>query len=184
MSAKFSSSLRRSKLALAAILLCSTTIACSKSGSSKDQGLEENAGGIADQDINVDRARFGEGNIPQASAGTMFKDVHFDFDSSAVRSDEAEIITTNANMLKEDPSLRVELEGHCDKRGTAEYNLALGEERAKAVAALLVSRGVAAEAITTISYGEEIPLDPKDSEEAYSQNRRVHFAVYRKRTNS
>lgn len=186
MSALFSSfspsvNLRRISSLLVSAALVASLSACSKSGSGKDQGLEDSASGIADQDLNVDRARFGEGNIPNAQAGTIFKDVHFDFDSSVVRPDDAEVIVTNANMLKEDSSLRVELEGHCDKRGTAEYNLALGEERAKAVAALLVSRGVAAEAITTISYGSEIPLDPRDSEDAYMQNRRVHFSVYRKR---
>lgn len=175
-------SLRRLSCILIASGLLASFTACSKSSSSKDQGLEESASGISDQDLNVDRARFGDGNIPQAQEGTMFRDVHFDFDSSVVRPDDAQIVVDNANRLKNDPSLRVELEGHCDKRGTAEYNLALGEERAKAVAALLVSRGVSAQSITTISYGSEIPLVPGNSEDAYAQNRRVHFSVYRKKT--
>lgn len=183
MLSSFPSSRRASHLIIALAVACSVT-ACSKSSSGKDNGAEDGTTGIADSDLNVDRARFGEGNIPQASQGSTYKDVHFDYDSSVVRPDDAQIVVENASRLKDDPTLRVELEGHCDKRGTAEYNLALGEERAKSVAALLVSRGVPAESITTISYGSEIPLDPKDNEEAWAQNRRVHFAVYRKRGES
>ena len=107
--------------------------------------------------------------------------MHFDYDSAVVRQEDYATVQNNAKMLASDPSLQMELEGHCDKRGTAEYNLALGEERAKAVAAILVNYGARADQLSTISYGEEIPLDPRDADDAYAKNRRVHFAVYRKK---
>lgn len=154
---------------------------CSSSGSGKENGVELGTGTITDQSLTTDQSRFGEGNIPAAAQGSaLFPDVHFDYDSAAVRPEDADIIRQSAEALRADPTLHAELEGHCDKRGTAEYNLALGEERAKAVAALLVGAGVRADQLSTISYGEEIPVDPSDSEDAYAKNRRVHFAVYRK----
>ena len=108
--------------------------------------------------------------------------MHFDYDSAVVRQEDYSVVQNNAKLLQGDTSLQMELEGHCDKRGTAEYNLALGEERAKAVAALLVSYGARPEQLSTISYGEEIPLDPRDADDAYAKNRRVHVAVYRRKT--
>ncbi len=169
---------------LAAAVLGSTLMltSCSSSSKGKNSGMEDSGtGGVSDSDLSVDgqRDRYGNGNIPTASEGTTFPDVHFDFDSSAVKQDEYPTVEKNARMLAADPSLRMEVEGHCDKRGTAEYNLALGEERAKAVAALMVSYGAKPAQLSTISYGEEIPLDPRDSEDAYAKNRRVHFAVFR-----
>lgn len=154
--------------------------ACSKSSSHGTEGELIEGGMLRDQDLETEQRRFGEGNIPYASESSAFPDVHFGFDSSVVISSDTEILRENARKLAADRSLYVELEGHCDKRGTAEYNLALGEERAKSVATLLVNYGVSADRISTISYGEEIPLDPRDTEDAYAKNRRVHFAVYRK----
>ncbi len=155
---------------------------CSKSSSDKDGALGEGGlgGNLSDQDIGTETGRFQDGNIPSASEGGKFPDVHFDYDSSVVRQDEYEIVKQNTKALVQDSSLHAEIEGHCDKRGTAEYNLALGEERAKAVAALMVSFGAKPEQLSTISYGEEIPVDPRDSDDAYAKNRRAHFAIYRK----
>src|SRR5690606_18576741 len=85
----------------------------------------------------------------------------------------------NAQILQDNPDLRVQLEGHCDERGTAEYNLALGARRARAVYDLLLSYGISGSRIETISYGEEVPLDPGQNEEAWSRNRRVHFSAFR-----
>ncbi len=162
------------------ILVCALS-SCSSSSKSKNNGLDDSVG-VSDQDLAVDNNRYAGGNIPLPSeGGNQFPDVHFDYDSAVVRSDEIEIVKSNAKLLAGDPSLQMELEGHCDKRGTAEYNLALGEERAKAVAALMVSYGARSEQLSIISYGEEIPLDPRDADDAYAKNRRVHFAVYRKK---
>lgn len=166
----------------ASIAMSLMLASCSSSSKGKNSGLEDaNNAGMSDSDLSVDgqRDRYGNGSIPTASEGTTFPDIHFDFDSSAVKQEDYPIVEKNARMLASDSSLRMEVEGHCDKRGTAEYNLALGEERAKAVSALLVSYGAKPAQLSTISYGEEIPLDPRDSDDAYAKNRRVHFAVFR-----
>lgn len=164
----------------AALVSALTLVGCSSSGSTKENGLELGTG-VTDQTLTTDAARYGEGNIPGAAQGSsLFPDVHFDYDSPTVRQEDVELVRQSAQSLQQDSTLHAELEGHCDKRGTAEYNLALGEERAKAVAALLVSFGVRSEQLSTISYGEEIPVDPADNETAFAKNRRVHFAVYRK----
>ncbi len=172
-----------SKTALTVLLMTSllTVSACSSSNKGKNAGAEDELG-ISDQDLAVDKNRYAGGNIPLPAEGQQFPDVHFEYDSAVVRQEDYETVRSNAKLLASDPSYQMELEGHCDKRGTAEYNLALGEERAKAVAALMVSFGARAEQLSTISYGEEIPLDPRDADDAFVKNRRVHFAVYRKKT--
>lgn len=126
------------------------------------------------------RGRWGDGAIPNAQANGLFEDVRFGYDSAVVPSEYHETLRKNAQFLLEDPTLRAEIEGHCDKRGTNEYNLALGEERARAVASLMVNYGVSADRLSTISYGEEIPVDPAENEAAYAKNRRAHFALFRK----
>jgi len=105
------------------------------------------------------------------------KPVYFDFDKSAIRPDDATILEANAEWLKANPHMLVRIEGYCDERGTAEYNLALGERRAGAAREYLVSRGVAAERISTVSFGNEIQLCPDPTEACRSQNRRVVFSV-------
>ena len=107
----------------------------------------------------------------------MFRDVFFDYDSSSVSPEAQQDIQANASLLTEHPNLFIQLEGHCDARGTEEYNLALGEYRAKAVRDALSALGVPSQQIQTISYGENIPLDPSSSDYAMAQNRRVHFAA-------
>ena len=83
----------------------------------------------------------------------------------------------NAELLKRYPSWVVTIEGHCDERGTAEYNLALGERRALAARNYLVTLGIPATGLRTVSYGKEFPFDPGRSEEAYAKNRRAHFVL-------
>lgn len=140
------------------------------------------AGVFTDQDLALEQKRWAEGaNIPEAEAGNLFRDVHFDYDSFQIREEDRHIIELNARALISDSSLHAEIEGHCDQRGTTDYNYALGEQRAKAVADLLVSLGVPKKQLSTISYGEEIPLDQGSSESAYAKNRRAHFALYRKK---
>ena len=118
-----------------------------------------------------------DGNIPLASAGSELSDVHFAFDSSALSGEAQAILSKNAKWILGHESAKVVAEGHCDERGTNEYNLALGERRARAVYDYLRSSGVSAEQMSTISYGEELPLDPRSNEEAWRKNRRAHFAI-------
>jgi peptidoglycan-associated lipoprotein len=104
------------------------------------------------------------------------KDVFFDFDKYDVRGTDAKVLDTNAAWLKTNNSL-VLIEGHCDERGTNEYNLALGERRAKATMNYLVGQGVQANRITIISYGKERPTCTEHSEACWAKNRRAHFLV-------
>jgi len=104
------------------------------------------------------------------------KDVFFDFDKYDIRSGDAKVLDTNAAWLKTNNSL-VLIEGHCDERGTNEYNLALGERRAKATMNYLVGQGVQANRITIISYGKERPICTEHTEACWTKNRRSHFLV-------
>jgi peptidoglycan-associated lipoprotein len=112
-----------------------------------------------------------------ASAQGLIGDVFFDFDQSDLRADARERLAKNAQWLSAHPEFVVTLEGHCDERGTNEYNLALGERRAKATMNYLVAQGVQASRITIISYGKERPTCTEHSEACWAQNRRAHFLV-------
>ena len=103
-------------------------------------------------------------------------DVFFELDSSTIRDDARGALTTNATWLKRWPA-RISIEGHCDERGTAEYNLALGERRANAVKAYLVDLGVPADRITVVSKGKESPFCTDKNESCWQQNRRGHFLI-------
>jgi len=103
--------------------------------------------------------------------------VYFELDSSDLSPSGQKALDANAALLKKYPTWAVTIEGHCDERGTAEYNLALGERRAIAARAYLVSLGIAADRLRTVSYGKEFPFDPGHDEGAWSKNRRAHFVI-------
>jgi peptidoglycan-associated lipoprotein len=103
--------------------------------------------------------------------------IFFELDSADVNEPGRATLQANAAVLKKYPSWLVTIEGHCDERGTAEYNLALGERRAVAARAYLVSLGVDANRLRTVSYGSEFPFDPGHQESAWSRNRRAHFVI-------
>jgi peptidoglycan-associated lipoprotein len=107
----------------------------------------------------------------------LLKPIFFDFDKYDIRPGDAEILKANADILKKFPSVKIQIEGHCDERGTEEYNLALGERRANSTKKYLVSLGITEDRLSTISYGEEKPLDPAHNEEAWAKNRRAHFVI-------
>lgn len=121
-------------------------------------------------------ARFGEGSIPRAEGESFFRDILFPFNSAELTPEAQGDIEANTKKLS-GSSFSLTLEGHTDERGTSEYNLALGQRRAQAVLTYLVSLGVPTSRLTTISYGENIPLEPGTSEDAWAVNRRVHFAL-------
>jgi peptidoglycan-associated lipoprotein len=108
------------------------------------------------------------------------KDVFFDFDADAIRADMRDVLDANAAWLKKYPTVRIRVEGHCDERGTAQYNMALGERRASQVKNFLVQLGIEESRIENISLGEEKPFATGSSEDAWSQNRRGHFLVIAK----
>ena len=149
---------------------------------------EEEARLKAEEEKRVEEERLKEeGEItPQVAREAETKavpqlgDIHFDFDKSDIRADSREILQKNADWLQNNPDIKIQIEGHCDERGTAEYNLALGERRAMSTKKYLISLGISADRIYTISYGEELPIDPNHSEDAWSKNRRAHFLVITK----
>jgi peptidoglycan-associated lipoprotein len=110
-------------------------------------------------------------------APAPLKDVFFDFDKANIRDDQKAALNDNVGWLKGNTGAKVLLEGHCDERGTAEYNLALGERRAKVVKDYLIAAGVAAERVSTISYGKERPFVLGHDESAWKWNRRGHFVL-------
>jgi peptidoglycan-associated lipoprotein len=103
--------------------------------------------------------------------------VFFDYDSSDVNDAGRAILQANAAVLKKYPSWVITIEGHCDERGTAEYNLALGERRAVSARTYLLSLGIDANRVRTVSYGSEFPFDPAHNEAAWGRNRRAHFVI-------
>ncbi len=105
--------------------------------------------------------------------------IYFDFDQYVLTPTAKQTLGNNAQLLKAAPGIKVQIEGHCDERGSDEYNLALGEKRALATKNYLVSLGVAADRMSVISYGEELPLDPAQSEAAWAKNRRAEFKARR-----
>ncbi len=118
-----------------------------------------------------------EGEVFESS---LLKDIHFDFDKYDIRPQDAEILKQSAALLARYPKVKVQIEGHCDERGTIEYNLALGERRANSTKQYLISLGIPADRLSIISYGEERPLDPGHNEDAWAKNRRSHLVILSK----
>lgn len=106
-----------------------------------------------------------------------FQDIRFDFDQSTIREDARPILAGIAAYMAKNPGAQLIIEGHCDSRGTAEYNMALGERRAEAARKYLTALGVKAGALQTVSYGKEKPFMQGETEEAWAMNRRGHFLV-------
>jgi peptidoglycan-associated lipoprotein len=103
--------------------------------------------------------------------------IFFDFDKSNITPDAKAILDKNAEWISKNPTAKIRIEGNCDERGTNEYNMALGERRATSAKQYLVTLGIAANRLTTVSYGEEKPLDPGHDEAAWAKNRRDDFKV-------
>jgi len=136
----------------------------SKAGLTGDQAVKEEKG----QAVKV---------AADAAAEDVIKDIYFDFDKSNIRPDAREILKTNADWFLKNSNVSIIIEGNCDERGTAEYNMALGQRRADEAKKYLVNLGVKGSAIKTISYGKERPIDPGHNEEAWAKNRRDQFVV-------
>ena len=115
----------------------------------------------------------------ESGEGGPLADVPFDYDKATLSDEATATLQRHAQWLKQHADTKVVVEGHCDQRGTVEYNLALGEARARAVREYLVAQGVAAERLTSVSYGKERPLDTGSNAAAWARNRRAHFVVSR-----
>ena len=113
----------------------------------------------------------------EAAKSGPLQDVYFNFDSAALSDAARATLKGNADWLKANPAARAQIEGHCDERGTAEYNMALGAKRAQSAMDYLVTLGIAANRLSTISYGEEIPVCKESNESCWVKNRRARFVV-------
>ena len=125
----------------------------------------------------IEEERLKEEAAKREAARNQFltQDIYFDFDSFSILPEAQEILSNKAEWLQDNSDATVTIEGHCDERGTIEYNLALGDRRAESAKAYLVNLGIAESRLNTISYGEERPMDPSNNENAWGKNRRAHF---------
>jgi peptidoglycan-associated lipoprotein len=117
------------------------------------------------------------GSIDDINRNSPLRPVFFGLDSAEVDAEGQRLLQANAEVLRRYAKWQISVEGHCDERGTAEYNLALGERRAVAARNYLVSLGISADRVKTVSYGKEFPFDPGHDEQAWAKNRRSHFVV-------
>jgi peptidoglycan-associated lipoprotein len=155
-----------------ALLVCAFAVSCSSKKKKDDaQATDPSAmdASVASKDINLDPLGSDGGNI------NGLRSVNFDYDSATLSSEMRRVLADNAEWIRSNDRFTVQIEGHCDSRGSVEYNLALGERRAKAVKNYMVSLGLDSKRLTIISYGEEKPLVAGDSEDAYAKNRRANF---------
>lgn len=127
----------------------------------------------------LDRAAQDESRMPLEQLQAGLKDIYFDYDRYDIREDAKTVLREVAALLSRNKSLRVVVEGHCDDRGTNEYNLALGDRRARSARDYLVSLGIPSDRIDTVSYGEEKPLCSDQTEACWAKNRRGHFVLLR-----
>ncbi len=140
-----------------------------------DPSLTEEADALAGEDVGLYEQP--EDIVYIEPGSSIFDDIHFDYDSYEILSINAGTLQEISGWLAEHEDVRVMIEGHCDERGTSEYNMALGEQRALAARRYLVNLGVGASRLGTISYGEENALDPRSTEDAWAKNRRAHFVI-------
>jgi peptidoglycan-associated lipoprotein len=116
-------------------------------------------------------------SLDELNRDSPLKAVFYDLDNADLSAEAQQALQANAELLKQNATWQITVEGHCDERGTAEYNLALGERRANTARDYLVSLGIPATRLKTVSYGKEFPFDPAHNETAWSKNRRAHFVI-------
>lgn len=152
----------------------------------KKKGMESLGSGMMGEDLQGAALRGDDiplmeqpelGSFVEPNDPLVFADVYFDYDKSELRSDARPTLENISRWLRDHSGVQLMIEGHCDERGSNEYNLALGEQRALAIRRYLVGLDTEADRLHTVSYGEERPADPSHSEEAWSKNRRAHFLV-------
>jgi len=157
---------------LAVILVATVAVSCAKK--KKIDGTPEGDETSADSSISNQEMSFDPSGSDSGSISGL-QTVNFPYDSSVLGKEERQRIQGNAEWLKSHPEYNLQIEGHCDAKGSIEYNLALGERRAKAVRSYMSSLGVEPKRLSIISYGKEKPLQQGDSESVYAKNRRANF---------
>jgi peptidoglycan-associated lipoprotein len=149
--------------------------------------VSEDMGQDMMQTEGMDEMALDESTIEEGTAGygvataavSALQSISFEFDQYTLSAEAQDVLVSNAAYIQANPGLKIRIEGYCDERGSDEYNLALGQRRALAAKNFLVSLGIDPLLLSVISYGEELPLDPTDSEEAYALNRRAEFKAER-----
>jgi peptidoglycan-associated lipoprotein len=174
-------------IGMAAILLSLVVllaVSCQKQTVAVDDGMNSTAPDSGYQTSSADQSSMGEGNLHSASADrkedsdvVLKKEIYFEFDKATLTPQAREILTKNGQWLRIHPDVVITIEGHCDERGTNEYNLALGDRRAESVKTFLADLGVLRSRMTTISYGEERPIDRGHGDAAWARNRRAYFLI-------
>lgn len=164
----------------AAAIVLAMVAGCSSKQSGTGAGQGGGAGGIGENGLGPNGSsslnQFQKGTLGSSVQGPL-SDIHFDYNDYSVREQDGEILKTNADWMTKNSTARVQIEGHCDNRGSEEYNIALGAKRAQAAKDYLETLGVTADRMSTISYGKELPLCTEDTDECWAQNRRDHFVV-------
>jgi len=163
------------------------TVSCAKKTVRTETSVAQPSGEAVDtskEDAAAKQRAIEEANLSAAKRRKMAakqqfmnEDVYFEFDSAALLSEAQEVLRRKAAWLRANPGVSVVVEGHCDERGTNEYNLALGDRRTESAKRFLLDLGIVGPRITTISYGEERPVDSGRNEEAWAKNRRAHFVI-------
>ena len=147
------------------------------------EGAAGSAGGISEESLSGTGPGGAAGLSPSeaAAARKAFEneDIYFEYDSALLTPRAQQTLRDKAQFMKDSPGVQIIIEGHCDERGTNEYNLALGEQRARTTQQYLEALGISASRITTVSYGEERPVEIGNTEEAWAKNRRAHFLIVR-----
>ena len=153
---------------------CAQQSAVDQDTTQKATPPEDTSGAAGGEDLQAEAAKRA---AEQAMNQFINEHIYYDFDSAALSALAQATLKSKAAWLKENAGVMVTIEGHCDERGTIEYNLALGERRALSARAYLVDLGISASRLSTISYGEERPLDNRSTEEAWAKNRRGQFKL-------
>jgi peptidoglycan-associated lipoprotein len=182
----------RKHLGILVLILCFglILIGCPKKTAVNEQASVKNEGAVSKREAESTREtkakeQFEKSLVAKQEPGIkgevfeseLLKDIHFDFDKYNIRPGDGEILNQTVALLKKYPKIKIQVEGHCDERGTVEYNLALGQRRANSTKTYLVSHSISSNRISTISYGKEKPLDSGHNEEAWAKNRRGHTIV-------
>lgn len=170
----------KSKILVLLVLVFALGIGCAKKKKPEESLGDAGANGAAQtaEDTNIQNKDLSF-NAQGSDSGEIngLYTIHFEYDKSAITGEARSQIQKNVAWMKEHADVKIQVEGHCDRHGSIEYNLALGERRAKAVRAYMINLGIPGKRLSTISYGKEKPLDSAETDEADGKNRRANFVV-------
>ena len=198
----YQKSLKNVGFVLTVLLVFVFTVSCSSKKSTQSEmappPLVETEPTVVEFDSSSISDILKDGDIPEEDRGELswlpkrpplgmrfentnsLQTVYFEFDKYSLTKRARTALEANAEWLRANPEVFARIEGHCDERGTVEYNLALGQRRANAARDYLISLGMGSAQVSTVSYGEERPLDPRQTEEAWAKNRRCHFVILKR----